>query len=318
MPVVEVLSSGFAVINRRLWLILVPLFLDFLLWLGPQVTAPPLASRGVEFYNQLVAATPLSYRPSPEVMQEQYAQVQSTLQGLGQVNLLRLLVTPLVFDLLAAPLPSLIATASTAVASPTAFYWGTIGDLRSLLALWLGLATASYLLASLYLSAIARAIKDSSQPWLGEALRGWRKLGLFALLVLAGALILGLPLMLLLSLVGLAVPEVASLLEMGLMVGMAVLLIGLFFVVPAFFIAEAGVLKAIGQSWHLVRHRLRASLGLIALVTIIQWGVSLAWGPLLGHPAGVLVAMAGNAYIATGLAAAVMIFFREKRKELSK
>lgn len=318
MPAIEILSNGFGVVNRRLGLILVPLFLDFLLWLGPQVTAAPLASQGVELYDQIIAAAPVPYQPPPDLLEEQYHQIQSTFQALGRVNLLRLLATPLVLDVLASPLPSLVASSAETIVSPTAFYWGMVSEGRSLFALWVGLAAAGYLLASLYLSAIARSIKGHPRPWLREALQGWWKLVLFALLVVAGAVTLGLPLAMLLSLASFVVPEVASLLGIGLTVAVVVLVVGLFFVNPAFFVGEAGVLEGIRQSLRLVRRHLGSCLNFILLVTVIQWGITLAWGPLLGHPAGVLVAMVGNAYVVTGLAAAAMIFYQEKGKELAK
>ncbi len=130
--------------------------------------------------------------------------------------------------------------------------------------------------------------------------------------VLGIALLLGLPVLLLIGFTALVSPPVAVL--GAALVGGGVLFasVHLFFAIDAIFVSQAGPLAAIQRSVVLVRRHLRPSVALIVLTWLILAGMARVWDILassLQSPYGVVLGIFGNAYIASGLIAAGMIFY---------
>jgi hypothetical protein len=89
----------------------------------------------------------------------------------------------------------------------------------------------------------------------------------------------------------------------------------LFFAVDAIFVSKAGPLSAIQRSVGVVRRHLRPSVALIVLTWLILAGMARVWDILasnLQSPYGVVLSILGNAYIASGLIAAGMIFYTQR------
>ena len=100
----------------------------------------------------------------------------------------------------------------------------------------------------------------------------------------------------------------------SVLLGVAVLFasVHLFFAIDAIFVSRAGPLAAIQRSVVLVRQHLRPSIALIVLTWLILAGMARVWDVLassLQSPYGVVLGIFGNAYIASGLIAAGMIFY---------
>ena len=60
-----------------------------------------------------------------------------------------------------------------------------------------------------------------------------------------------------------------------------------------------------------------SSLGFIIITWVIMSGMGLIWGSLARAPAGQAVAILGNGYIESGLAAASMLFYRNRIARLT-
>ena len=89
----------------------------------------------------------------------------------------------------------------------------------------------------------------------------------------------------------------------------------LFFSVAAIFVSGAGPLAAIQRSVGVVRKHPWASLALVLLTWLILAGMDRVWDALafqLPFPAGAVVGILGNAYIASGLIAAGMVFYTQR------
>jgi hypothetical protein len=61
----------------------------------------------------------------------------------------------------------------------------------------------------------------------------------------------------------------------------------------------------------MVRHSLASALGLVLLTLVIIYGMGVVWSMLATTWWGVVLAIAGNAYIGSGLVAARLIFCRD-------
>jgi hypothetical protein len=138
--------------------------------------------------------------------------------------------------------------------------------------------------------------------------------------LIGAAVLLGLPVVLLIGFTALVSPPVAAL--GGALVGGGVLFaaIHLFFAIDAIFVSSAGPLAAIQRSVGVVRRHPRASIILILLTWLILAGMAQVWdilGNNLQAPFGVALGILGNAYIASGLIAAGMIFYTQRTEFLA-
>ncbi len=320
MGVIETLSSGFGMVARRPWLMAVPVIFDLLLWLCPRIIAAPLVNKGLDWYDQVYTDSfsqlASNYGTAARNMEESYEQFRALAEQMGNSNLLGLAATPLVIEALDSPLPSLINITSV---SPTAELFQrpviSVDSGGVLFFLWVGLGALGMMAAALYLGPIAQSIQSRSMGMeefdkrLGT---NWARLLSFLAFVLGLLLFIGIPMLLIVGIIGLWLPPLGSLLLT--LVGAASLwaMLFLFFVNSAIFLGDLDVLKAIRSSFVTVRGNFWSVLFLFFLVIIIQWGTIFAWGLVLGHPLGMLVAILGNAYIATGLAASTLLFYRDR------
>ena len=103
-----------------------------------------------------------------------------------------------------------------------------------------------------------------------------------------------------------------------LLAGVLFATVHLFFRVPAIFVSRAGPLAAIQRSVGLVRRHLWPSVALIILTWLILAGMSRVWDLLasnLQSPYGVVLVILGNAYVASGLIAAAMVFYLQRSEQ---
>lgn len=287
MGIIDTLTAGYNTLNRRIWILVVPVALDLFLWLGPRmVTSPDLVA--------LAASTEPRYA-------EQMGNVQHTLGGFNFFFLLALYMPSLVtkVDHLPAPLGAehVLRTPDALALAFVALFLGS---------LWLG---------CFYLALLAQMVRDG-QAHLGRALvRVWlywlRCLGLIVIAVAIGALMV-LPSMLLMAEGGPVEGSVGR-----LMLGVAQLMLiwaalYCFFAVNALVLNDVGPLRAMSYSIAVTRHNLLATLGLIFLIGLIWVGTPLAWQAIASNPLGLLAGIVGNAYIGSGLVLASLIFYHER------
>jgi hypothetical protein len=95
-----------------------------------------------------------------------------------------------------------------------------------------------------------------------------------------------------------------------------------FFVDAAIFVGGLGILAAIGRSLAFVWRYFWPSLGIFAIVQIISYGIPLVWarlpGDLLTQSWTAPAAIAIHLYLLSGLAAGVMVFYRNRAPLLAQ
>ncbi len=299
--VVDTLTAGFGVVNRRPWILLFPILLDLFLWFGPRVSAAPLVGQAL--------SRPTLQRAfgdaDPEMVQ------RAILLAADELNLLALLAPGWV------GVPSIMPLLGGGRGALTFAGSWTAAVLVSLVAL-----VGGALLGSVYRSVIAAHVREGSvRPTLvaADASRAWaRLLGLGVLLVVVG-MVLGIPLALVLALAGLAVPALANLALAVAMTLVVWLQVYLFFTPEAIFVSRVGPLRAMQRSVAVVRGNFWAVVRIAVLITIILLGMGQVWVGLASYaPAGLGTALGilGNAYIASGLVAASMLFYYERAAPL--
>jgi hypothetical protein len=320
--VIETLSAGFTAVNHHLWVLLLPIVLDVFLWLGPHVSYSPLVGPAVTHateWTRQVASGPRRAPTNPELSTALDQSRQWLIARSDELNGLALLAWgPIALPSVAAfPAPN--ATSSAAQDEGLAFV-SAWSDGLVLLGACLGL---SLLLGGWFY----RALAGASAGLRGGPLAAGRStpravldvLGLVGVL-LATALVLGVPVLLLIAFTALVSPPVAVLGSVLVLGGLLFASVHLFFAVDAIFVSDAGPLSAIQRSVGVVRRHLRPSVLLMVLTWLILAGMNRVWDMLasgLQPPYGVALGILGNAYIASGLIAAGMIFYTQRTEPLA-
>lgn len=274
--------------HRHLYLLLIPITLDLFLWLGPRLSAAPLITPFIP--GPVDAASGAALGLSQEV---------------ANVNLVALLsvVIPSAVNsnqVLFATSNPLLGTLST---------WGQLALAASLLIAFGAAVGAVYRAAAV--QGILRPTWTRSGFISTLAARGSRY-GAFLLLISGlGALAIFAASLLVLGLTSLT-PVLGGLASL-LVTGFAFWLFFLFWMADsAIFVTGAGPLEALVRSAQVARLYFWPSAGLFLLTRVVSLGMTQLWSRLGESPVALPAAIFINAYIATGLTVAAMLYFRDR------
>jgi len=317
--VVETLSAGYAAINHQLWILLIPIALDVFLWLGPHVSYSPLVdpalARGSAWVRQIGAVSRRA-PSSPELN----ANGNGNANGSVSVDDVRQSLMSLATD---TNVLSLLARGPLTLPS-VAVLLGGIGALsfvtgwREGVALLVGSLLGGLLIGGFFYAAIAQQVRGAGTNPVAAGLSVPRSLVrvLGLLFVLLGfGLLLGLPVLVVVGVMALVAPVLAA---FGVALAIVALLLVdmyLYFALNAIFVSRVGPLAAVQRSVAVVRKHLWPTVALALLSWVILAGMDRVWELLAANvqaPFGVALGMLGNAYIASGLIAASMIFYHER------
>jgi len=300
---IDALTSGFVLIARRPWAALLPIVIYLFTWLGPRLSIAPLVRQAVDALQATAALQTGQYA--------EWVQAQAkSLAGLGdQTNL---------FDLLAIGVPGLT------VAPKGPVVW-TLDNVPVAAALAVAILIIGVFLLALYLMMIAQQVRDDRIALgaaVGRTVSVVLRLGVLGAVVLGIVALVSLPalfgigLLSLFSAQGAAV--LSSLLIWGCVSVMFWLLFYLYFVMHAIVLDNAGLRQGVSRSVVLVRQNSGSTLGLILLTLLLGIGLSQVWAAIAETTLGAVAGILGSAYIATGLVAASLIFYRSRWSILQK
>lgn len=293
---IDSLGLGFALVARRPYLALLPLGIATALLLLPSWVAPTQAQRVVGVVEQVL----LPRAVTPDQALGLFAQVDEVGRMAAQANLVRLVAWQVpVLDV---------------ASRGGALVWE--GGLLPLLGFVGGLALAGLLLAACYLAPVGNAVVGRPRPLVWAIVWGWLAMvGYRLLLGVAGAV--GLLMATVLVAVALLFsPFLASLLVGLLVGGIFLVLFYLFLVEEAIFVEGIGPVGAVLRSVRVVFAHFWPCLRFWLLTALISLGLRLLLERFAGSLPGALVASALYAFIATGITAAGMVFYRERAQSL--
>ena len=299
--IIDSLATGFAIIMRRPYLILVPILVDLLVWRGPGISATPVLQQVGSWFLSAAGAT--GYASDPDTLLMINQQVSQTTETVGQRNLLGILGWQ----------------------DPKFLGKGLVdleGSYLALNAMWalflmlLVLAVTGVLVGCLFLVPLGMLARGDSIDWprMLRSLPGaWlRFTGYLAALVGLGVVI-GLPVMVVVGLLAAFVPLLAPLLLLAVAGGVFLITIYLFLGDEAVIVGGARPLAAMKESYRIASRHFWSVLGLFLLVAVISQGLDLVWRRVATSTAGMWGGAVGNAFIATGLAASVMVYYWGRR-----
>lgn len=293
---IDTLTEGYAAVNRRPGLLILPVALNLFLAFGTQLSFAPL----------LRSLSGLMQRMQPPEADATLAQdVIGALDAFGQVDMRRHIA-------LLNFIPTLPLTQTVAPDGSSIQVAGLGGALLALLLVNL----VALPLSALFLVLTGDAVRRERVRRRG-LLRDAGRVALAVLAyvgVVAGVgLALGLPYMFLSGLLMLLSPALGVLAALLLQLVSFWAWIYLGFANEAIVMGGQGPLRAIRASFTLVRRNFWGTLGFLALSSfIIPLGLGVVWQAMSTSWLGLGAAALGSAYIGCGLAAARMVFYRER------
>ena len=280
--------------------------LDLLLWLAPQFSVVHLADDAARWYREMgavegmpVDAAALTRQVADSI--EQFGSGFNLLSALVSTTLLHM-PSLLINGSQPSPLPSIeLATAAEAFV-----FWVVF----SLLGLLIGVVYLDLLARRLPIGGMAAA---HGSVLAGRAIRQWLQVIAFVLLVTLLLLAIYLPLSVALSIVTLISPALGSMLALGSGALTLVIFFYLYFATASIVMDNLSAPGAIKRSFQLVRTHFFPTLGFFELSALIGLGISLLLTRLASYALWTVTpAILINAYVGTGLAMALLIFYRTR------
>lgn len=298
--IIDSLNAGFGTVAQKPGLLLIPLVVDLFLWLGPRLSVARLVPELSIWFRQVLGETTDS---SSEIFYNSLTEI------LESYNLFSALSTwPL-------GTPSLLAgndVGAGPLGQPLSL---SVQGFDEFVAWLLSLSLAGLLIGSLYFTRIAYQLgkrPDGIKSRVKLALLNWASIVAFVFVVLIGAFLLSVPFFLFLEILSMIAPPLASL-AMLLGIGIAAWsLFHLVFAIHGILLDDLGVTQAMSRSINLVRRYRLSAVGLLLLALIISLGLNNIWHIPPSDSWMRLTAIAGNAFINTGLAAATFVFYHER------
>lgn len=306
MSVIDSLSAGFRFLGWRLELLLIPVALDLLLWLAPQFSVVALADEAARWYRDMGAVDGM---PADAAALTQ--QVAESIEQLGSgFNLLSALVSTMLLHM-----PSLLTNSN----QPSPLAAIELTTLTEAFVFWVIFSLVGLLIGVIYLDLLARRLPIGGMAAARGALLASRALAqwlqVIALVFLVALLLLAvyIPLSIAFSIVTLVSPTLGSMLALGSGALALIIFFYLYFATASIVMDNLSAPGAIKRSFQLVRAHFFATLGFFALSTLIGLGISLLLIQLANYALWTVTpAILINAYVGTGLAMALLIFYRTR------
>lgn len=307
MGVIDSISAGYRFLGRRLYLMLIPILLDFCLWYLPRLSVSALFQRLARFYESAMTMDGMSSEFS-----EMAGQAAQVLQELGaQTNLLNMLVSNTLMHVpsimvVAEPLPGALVHDIESPLNALA-----LSIVFSLIGVFVGVVYISWL--AQYLPIGAGEKPTGFGRFLLVVVRRWLLVMLFVVLTIFLLLAVYIPASVAIALLGLLVPALSSLLVLALGSITFLVFFYLYFVVTALILDDLSIFDAVVCSRRLVQSNFWATLGFIVIINLINIGFTLLLAQMVAHPPmGTLLSIVLSAYIGTGLSMAVLVFYRTR------
>ncbi|MCB0046457.1 MAG: hypothetical protein KDD92_13600 [Caldilineaceae bacterium] len=307
MGVIDSLSAGYRILGRRVGLLLIPILIDLAIWQLPRLSMGVLFGRIADLY---MSASTLEGMPAD--FAEMAGQLGPFVAEYGNsTNLLRMTANQTLVHV-----PSLMRVMGPLPGATIVQFnsWG------ALFFSFLGLGALALLLGVIYLRQLAQyvpigeGVKQASiGAFAGSVISAWLKILAFVVLLGAGigslyviANFAAIPILLF-------APALITLIAFGLFVFVFLLFLFFYFVTAAIVLDDLSLRDGIAHSVRVVRHNFGATVFFVLISNLITVGFSLILAPIGQRgPAGTAVAIFINAYIGTGLAMALLIFYRTR------
>jgi hypothetical protein len=294
------LSAGFNLVAGRVYLILIPVALDLLLWLGPHFRVRQLFQPFIADWIDAVQTA-----GSTEMINMLGAIRQLWDILLERFNMLSFLST------LPVGVPSLLTGVAPLKNPIGAALVLEVGSWSQVFSGFLLFSLLGLVLGSLYFGAVARSTAQPAQPFSFQQFT-WEtgQVFLLALTLIALLILLAIPVSIVTTILAMISPGLAQLALLVMSFIMLWLFIPLVFSPHGIFAARQNVLRSLLVSARMVR-LLFPGVGMFLLsVLILTQGMGYLWRIPTETSWLMLAGILGNAFISTGLLAASFVYYR--------
>lgn len=306
MPVppkmIKSLRAGFDAVANHVAVIIFPILLDILLWLGPHVQIKQLLSNLIE---TMTSSSAWNASQTEALLGENLELMQQTANRLNLLTSLRAYPVG-VPSLMAGKLPIEIPGGSP-ILWDIPNIWLIIGIVLTLYLVGLGMG-------SLYFSFVAQAAVDGKMQWV-QAIRDWPRAMLqvlsLTLALIIVLLVISIPTSCILSMIawgGISMGQLAIFIFLGAIVWLGFPLI---FTPHGIFADRSNVLMALRKSIRITRMTLPATSIFFLAILVISQGLDILWRVPAENSWLMLVGVAGHAFVTTGLLAASFVYYRD-------
>jgi hypothetical protein len=299
------LRAGFDTVSSHVSLILLPIVLDILLWLGPRLSVDQLMG---PFFKVVFNEARLNLNSSADA--QRVADFQSLMtEIIGRFNLLSLLgrlqTFPIgVSSLLAQTMPLKTPLGSQQVVQ--------ISSISSLIGLGFLLTLAGWVLGGLYFRWVSETVLGRVQHESGISIL-WAILQTLVLSVvwLVALMMLIVPVTLVLTILTMLSPILASGALFLMLLLSFWLIVPLFFTPHGIFIRKQNAFYSIFTSLRMARFTLPTSGLFVLSVFLLSTGLNYLWSVPPDDSWMTLVGIGGHAFITTALLAASFVYYRD-------
>lgn len=299
--VIGSLRAGFDAIASHLTVILVPLALDLLLWLGPRLNVDRLFR---PIFSELARYARYSGFPAADLqtLQENSAVL---LEQLGKFNLLSTLRTfPIgVFSLMSGTRPE-----HTPLGAPSIIH---VDSVLTLLAWIVFLTFLGWMLGGMFFRWVSLIVVDPAQQIENRMGQSIVQTMLISVMYFILVILLGTPLLVVLALVMAASPLLAQGLILILGLLSMWLVVPFFFSSHGIFVRRQNALSSISTSLRMARFTMPTSSLFVLSVLLIAYGFNFLWNIPSSDSWMALVGLLGHAFVTTSLLAASFIYYRD-------
>lgn len=296
--IIDTIGNGFAALALRPFVALPLVLLDLYLLLMPQVMLRPLArwleakiaDRGAGWDGFLIE-----------------------IERLERFNAFDLAVIRVPLARLPALIPSLTDEERSSAGWDVA--WSALPT-WSVVAIGVGVMVAGLLLSTVFRSLIAEIVRPA--PMLAgvfaPATFGRRSLELFGwvMAVLGLITLISMPVLVLTVAGAMLGLESLTVAWIFVLIPIAWGFVHFYFSIHALFLDRCGPMQALKGSYRVVRQHFWQSIQFIALTFILTTGLTYALTSMAADPFGVFLAIVLNAFVATGMIASAMLFYRDR------
>ena len=298
--VIQAIRAGLDVISNHLAVLLPPLALDLLLWFGPRLSVKGALNRmfsnAMDFYSMNGMAN--------EIQVKQMMTAQELLADFFlKYNLFSLLRTfPVgISSLLQSKMPTLTPFGAKPAIE--------IESLASMAGMFFLLTLCGWALGGLYFNWVSGAtgIRETASG-LGRAVI---QTLLFSMILTLAAFMIGIPVMVVLGILGLIGAELLQVAMFVIALFSAWIIVPIFFAPHGMYLRGQNAFYSIYSSLRMARFTLPSSSMFVLAVFVISQGLNYLWSVPDANSWMTLVGIAGHAFITTALLAASFIYYRD-------
>lgn len=293
--------SGFNTVANNISLILLPVFVDLILWLGPKLKLETLLLPSVSNLT-----TSLLKLGSADIQDTIKSSQQMWTQILSQFNL------GIAVRTFPVGVPSLVAR-EMIVDSPLGKMWQyQAPTLGVALLVFLALVILGFFLGSIYFNSLARyTAKPVEKLNFKKLMFQYGESIVMALILLVIILILAIPILLVLSAISLISAGLADFVILMALFAMLWLILPLIFSPHGVYVINQKAFPSMMLSIRMVRFFLPGTGMFIVTAALISEGLNMVWTLPEATSWLTLIGIAGHAFVVTALVAASFIYYRE-------